>query len=208
MSLNVHPDCSLLCSSLGHAESQPINIMVAGSEVKNISSFRMGEMRDIGCTVDSCLTSQYTVRFLSPRGEELRNYSSTAMRMTFNWQALITSGLVVGNYTCEVMWDGGMNDSAVFQFEGECAVYRMARLVLACSWACMDVSPQIQATDEEATPHPHPLSSPPPPLPGTPMEGATRVPPEIPCPTPDRAWPASISMVVCVTSFLLAIWLR
>lgn len=123
MSLDVDPDCSLLCSSLGHADSQPINIVVAGSAVKNISLSRENEMRDVGCTVDSCLTSQYTVRFVSPSGMQLQNSSSTAMRMTFNWQATITSGLAGGNYTCQVEWDGGMSDSAVFQFAGECAVH-------------------------------------------------------------------------------------
>jgi len=102
------------------ADSLPINIVVAGAPVKNISLSREGEQRDVGCTVESCLQSQYTVRFRSPSGVVVRTSTSTSMMMTFNWQAQITSGLAGGNYTCEVQWDqGGMTDTAVFQFAGE-----------------------------------------------------------------------------------------
>ena len=103
------------------ADSLPINIVVAGAPVKNISLSREGEQRGVACTVDSCLSSQYTVRFRSPSGVELQTSTSTSMQETFNWQAQITSGLAGGNYTCEVEWDQGRrNDMAVFQFAGEC----------------------------------------------------------------------------------------
>lgn len=142
-------------------DSLPINIVVAGAPVKNISLSREGEQRDVGCTVESCLQSQYTVRFRSPSGVVVRTSTSTSMMMTFNWQAQITSGLAGGNYTCEVQWDqGGMTDTAVFQFAG------------------------------------------------TPMPGPTRENPTLPCPTPGRAWSTPISMMICVASFLLAVWLR
>ena len=97
--------------------------MVSGPPVKNLSLSREHEMRNIGCTVDSCLSSQYTVRFLGPDGMPLQeSITSSAMTMTFNWQATIKSDLAGGNYTCEVLWSVGgmMRDSAVFQFAGEC----------------------------------------------------------------------------------------
>ena len=106
--------------------------------MKNLSLSREHEMRDIGCTVDSCLSFQYTVRFLRPDGVPLQDsITSSATMMTFNWQATIKSDLAGGNYTCEVLWDmGGMRDSAVFRFAGECVqpTYRNdGWLVLACS---------------------------------------------------------------------------
>lgn len=132
------------------ADSLPINIVVAGAPVKNISLLRVGERSGVGCTVDSCLPSQYTVRFLSPSGVEVQNsITSTSMLMTFNWQAPVTSSLADGNYTCEVRWDQERIDRAVFQFAGEHhpnhTIYRVARLGLACSEChCVLVSSHTQ----------------------------------------------------------------
>ena len=121
----------LPCFSFGHVDSRPIEISVAGADVKNISAFRVNEVRDVGCTVDSCLTSQYTVRFLSPSGTELLTETSSSMMMTFNWQASITRDITGGNYTCEVLM-GGSNDSAVFSFVGECVDHWMCSVRGVC----------------------------------------------------------------------------
>ena len=117
--------CSFPCFSFGHVDSRPIEISVAGADVINISVSRVNEMRDVGCTVGSCLTSQYTVRFLGPNGTELLTETSSSMMMTFNWQASITSDIASGNYTCEVRVGGSVVDSAVFQIVGECVDHWM-----------------------------------------------------------------------------------
>ena len=103
-----------------HVDSQPIQISVAGAGVKNISVSQVGEVRDVGCTVDSCRSDQYMVRFLYPNGTVAREHTSTAMMMTFNLQVTITSEIVNSNFTCQVLLGGIVTDSAVFQFAGEC----------------------------------------------------------------------------------------
>ena len=121
--------------------SKPRTIQVDGDTQKNITGRNVGDTVTVGCSVESCLTGTYRIRFIDPKNIEISNrfFNKTEVADTVN---IILETNSSGLYKCEVInaIDGKVEDTATFELVGMfvcvCVCVRACVFVCACMCVC------------------------------------------------------------------------
>ena len=117
--------------------TKPQSIQVNGDAQKNITGRNVGEPVTVGCTVDSCLTGTYRIRFAYPNDTEISNRFFDTMMHT-DTTTIILGQNNSGLYKCEVTAvNGTVLDTATFEFVGTFVCVCVC--LHACVCACMCV---------------------------------------------------------------------